>query len=264
MIYYEYNQIKYSIINERARTARTGYGENNLAITSDIIGQTLKIPSQSFINDKYYYVTEIGKASFYNCCNIYSLFIPYTIEIIREQGFEAMKNCKEIIFEENSHLKTIEYHGFYDFYNLESLSFSGNCLTTIKNNVFKYGLVLKNITFPSSVVKIGSESLGSLSIIENIFYCSKNEIIGDNVFFSYNSPEMPKTNSNLKIYVTSDYPSNRFGERSIDFVMTKEEQQQYCPELSSNCNFLCTIMKCNDKQIIYNHYIVIVLLVRKD
>ena len=44
MEYFEYNQTKYSIINEEKRTARTGYGNNQSAI-SYYTGTDLIIPS---------------------------------------------------------------------------------------------------------------------------------------------------------------------------------------------------------------------------
>ena len=211
---YTIDGILYSIISQRKRTARTGYDYETHALPPDTALTNLVIPSQVKINEKFYIVTEIGPNSFQDCISITSIFIPTTVEIIRSQAFYRLRECTTLTFGENSRLKVIEYDAFYDFYKIQSIVFTGNCLKTIGHAAFAFANQnLKELVFPQSLREIGTSALAGLERIENIYYCGNGEF-NENIFQSLNVNDT-QTNPNVQIHVTLNYQYTKFAGKTI-------------------------------------------------
>ena len=253
-ILYNYNGIKYSILDHNKKTAQTGFDENNHAAETTFSTSFLKIPSQIYIQNTFYYVTEIAECSFADCINIKSIFIPATVEKIRFKAFYRLRECTSVTFEEHSKLSYIGDHAFYDFYHLVNISFTGNCLTTIEERAFLYSKFnLSKIIFPPSLKELGSMSFAGIPTLLDVYYCGENEIKGSNIF-TIGNPNLPETSQDLKIHVTTKYPSQKFGERDV----TDYDAANFCIPLSKNCKIRNSCVVCNPNQ---NHFILFVLIV---
>lgn len=235
---FTYNNIVYSIISERFRTVRTGNNTNSSpnAVPSNF-GPTLNIPEQ--VKDeqgKYYRVTEIGKYSFNYCLSITSVFVPSSVEIIRTFGLAQLRYCNTLTFGENSRLRIVESYGLYDFYLIESLVFTSNCLVSIDHHGIMFAFKLKSLIFPPSLNTINARALAGMQVIENIYYCGTNEPNAD--VFVRDADTQPQINSSVEIYVSSKYKGTTFGGRTIKGI-----DDSHCQPQTDICSDICLTMK---------------------
>ena len=124
----------------------------------------------------------IGNCAFRNSSTLKSIFIPKTIEIIRNDGLSYTSKLEKVHFAYNSKLRELETGVF----------FSSN---------------LKNIVFPSSLKIFGHNCLG-YSTFESIFICGIPETI-DEAVFSTNHGYVRAFPEHL--YVTKKFPFDTFG-----------------------------------------------------
>ena len=231
---FQYGDYKYSIIDFNRRTCRIGdNSESKPNAIADGYSKDVIIPSRVWYENKLFYVTEIGQYAFYgiNCPNIKKVFIPYTVEVIREWGLARLFSCEVLQFESGSHLKTIETHALYDLYKIKSISFPSNCLEELGYSSMRFMKdELKELIIPSSVVKIENCSFGGMTKLEHLYYCGLHPIKEMGIFESlkdnYVTPNL------LQIHVLSNYEYKQFGERTI----TKNDADDHCKELNTYCS----------------------------
>ena len=235
---FTFGDFNYSIINYHQRTCRTGTNQYERSsetkepnampngYSKDII-----IPSHVSFEDKLFLVTEIGPCSFYGYYsqNIKKVFIPYSVEIIREWGLAGLQGCEEIIFEFGSCLTKIELNGLYDLYKLKSIKFTSNCLKEFGESSMRFAKdALEILIIPGSVNKISRVSFGGMAKLQDLYYCGLNKIVGTEIFKSENEVVTPET---LTIHVLSNYQYDKFGERRV----TNTDADNYCKHLSGEC-----------------------------
>ena len=118
-------------------------------------------------------------------------------------------------------------------YELESIVFTGNCLTSIGAVSFQYAKnKLKQIIFPPSLSEIGKGALGGIEKLENLYYCN-SKAITNKVFYVPGTSGTPQTNKNLKIHVIKNYNGDEFGERTN----LKKDAESTCSKFSNECIF---------------------------
>ena len=83
----KYDEISYSIISFKERTAQTGYNESNPAIPCNYDKENVVIQSHILYQNKYFQVTTIAEYSFTNNSNILSITIPATVKYINKHAF---------------------------------------------------------------------------------------------------------------------------------------------------------------------------------
>lgn len=93
-------------------------GESVESLESNFISNCTNLTQLDLSNCKN--LKEIGKNAFANSY-ITSLTIPSSVEVIKETAFKGSKALKEVLFEENSNLKTIEKYAFQQCTLLEKL-----------------------------------------------------------------------------------------------------------------------------------------------
>ena len=127
----------------------------------------------------------IGTYAFRNSSTLKSIFIPNSIEIIRDDVFSHTSKLENVHFADNSKLKEL---GLGSFYNSK----------------------LKNIVLPSSLKIFGYNCFG-YSVFESIFFCGIPKKIDKYIFVlstgSYRAfPE--------HFYVNKKFPFDAFGDFS--------------------------------------------------
>lgn len=155
--------------------------------------------------------------------NIQTIKIGFSIEFVRAHGFSQCRKVKSVTFDQNSRLQIIEDYGFYDFYLLTSLTFTGNNLTKIGKGAFCYSFALQSVAIPPSVTFIGTSAFRGIDSLRSFNYCGSSAITED-VFNRevYNGHVTP---SNFTVKVTGSYHFPKF---ATDFVSIDN---------SLSCNF---------------------------
>ena len=156
------------------------------------IEQNVVIPSHANDGNKEYEVVTIVSNVF---CNydflIKTIFIPYTVETINARAFCNIKYLEEVMFEENSKLKTLSYEVFH------------NCVN------------LKRIILPPSLKNMSYGVFGYFVNLSEIHYCGRT-------IFNRKDLVYPKTGANyshLKIFVVFGlYKSKYFGNVSVIYT----------------------------------------------
>ena len=139
----------------------------------------------------------------------------------------------------------------YDFYEITSLVFTGNCLNTIDSSSFCYAKKLKKLVIPSSVTKISQDVLGGMESVTDLYYCS---LVKPNKNIFSSADNTPKTNSNLRIHVTESYDSQNFGSRNIYDRNTGD----YCVDETKICSFINNT--CEKKRYIITNVFMFIIL----
>ena len=251
---FAFNGIIYSVISERFRTVRTGNNSEtgpNAVLSS--YNQPLDIPNQ--VKDsagRYYRITEIGSYSFYKCLGITSVSLPASIEIIRIRGLSGLQKCRSLTFEQNSRLKIIEEQGLYDFYLIESLVFTSNCLRSIGNIGITFAFALKTLVIPSSVKYIGRSGIGGMKTMQKVYYCGSKDQEA-NIFQT--SSQLTQMNPSFEVYVSSKYKGDTFAGRTI-----KGRDDSVCEQKTDICSDMCITIKKSKHTLHLNLMFVCVML----
>lgn len=231
MTVFQIGSLYYSIIDPLKRTVRTG---DNTEVSSNAVAKPLEsdliIPDKVTYDGKTYKVTEIGQYSFCNQVTVLSIKVSANVEVIRRCGFFRLTKCKSLIFGKRSHLTSIESEGMYDFYQLSTLEFNGNCLKYIGYSALQYMKdQIKILTLPSSVQYIEKNNIAGMIVLEHLYYCGNHQITGKEVFKSidYNTPPA------LKIHTKSNYKFTNFAERKV----TNKDADQYCQQIHQKCYY---------------------------
>lgn len=112
---------------------------------------------------------------------IKNLFLPYTIKRIEESAFEYIKEIKNIIFDDNNNLESIEDFAFYKFKSLISINLPDG-LQSIGVSAFEECDSLKEIEIPNTVTTIGSGAFTNCINLTNVVLPDNETIINENAF----------------------------------------------------------------------------------
>ncbi len=119
-------------------------------------------------------VTSIGRLAFNGCTNLTSIIIPQNITYI---GYAAFSGCKKIYYNAINATVSLAFGS-----ELEEIIIA-NTVKTIPDGFVKGCNTLKNITIPSSVVKVGNDAFNHCDNLESVTFMGDNRIeIGSNIF----------------------------------------------------------------------------------
>jgi len=139
-------------------------------------GSHVVIPkSHTDANGVVHEVVAIGQSAFYYCPNMLSVTIPNTIRDIGYNAFAENHILEELIFEENSQLRTINSFAFSYNYALDNVQLPKS-LQYLDSRVFDDNTSLKNVTVEAhtaaegaSLLFIGSTAFGGTQVEEFTF-----------------------------------------------------------------------------------------------
>ncbi len=126
----------------------------------------------------------IGSYSFYNCRELDSIEIPFTVNEIEDSAFEGCKTLQSVVIPGS--VQTLDAYVFLNCSSLESVAIK-NGVTEIKFGAFSGCSALKNITIPASVVSIDDCAFSGCSALPGIELHEGLETIGERTFDSCTS-----------------------------------------------------------------------------
>ena len=127
-------------------------------------------------------VTKIGKNAFVNSNALTSMIIPSGVTEIGEAAFSSCWNFENIIFEENSQLKSIS-KSLFEGTKIKNISIPEG-VTSIENSAFKSCGSLVKVELPSSLVNIRNFAFQNCQSLDTVAFAedSQLEVIGDCAF----------------------------------------------------------------------------------
>lgn len=144
----------------------TGIGNSNFSDMSAI--ETVKIPDS---------IKTIGNNAFSSCYRVNEIILPENLEAIGEWAF-ANSGIKEITIPNG--IKIIEARTFFGCQNLETVVLN-EVLETIGNSAFSMCYKLKNVEFPSTLIKIDDGAFSN-STIEKAVLPESVKFVGSGAF----------------------------------------------------------------------------------
>lgn len=189
----------------------SGYNKNYF-IDEDgmIVEKEIVIPSNVYIDNVKYTITNVGEKAFAQCSGLTSINIPSTVIYI---GEDAFSNCKG--------LKSIEL---------------SEGLLSIGEEAFQYCTGLTNILIPSTVTNISGWAFYSCTYINIEIDNSKDNVkVGDNAFGAcksvkylkgdYAAVDATKTGLTFKILTDSTAEVSKVNSTSVDTVIVPAKIQ---------------------------------------
>ena len=127
-------------------------------------------------------VTKIGKNAFVNSNALTSMIIPSGVTEIGEAAFSSCWNFENIVFEENSQLKSISKN-LFEGTRIKNISIPEG-VTNIENSAFKSCGSLVKVELPSSLVNIRNFAFQNCGSLDTVVFAedSQLEVIGDCAF----------------------------------------------------------------------------------
>ena len=127
-------------------------------------------------------VTKIGKEAFFNSNALTSMVIPSGVTEIGESAFASCWNFENIIFEEDSQLKSIS-KSLFEGTKIKNISIPEG-VTNIENSAFKSCGSLVKVELPSSLVNIRNFAFQNCGSLDTVVFAedSQLEVIGDCAF----------------------------------------------------------------------------------
>lgn len=244
-ISFKYKDYIYTIIDRNQRHVRVGTGLDSGDIPNAVSDKSsifhISIPSYVIYNDEAYLVIEIGLKSFQYCQNCTSIFIPFTIEIFRQQCFYRCIKVTNLIFEDHSRLKKIETFACYDFYELQELKFTGNLLKYIGSHSFQYSHKCLSVVIPASVTFIDGWAFHGCKGMQEFIYCGSSALTAD--VFGRGEPHQAATPQDI-MKVTPNYPLTTIGpsdnvivDDTIDTSMMRSLARFYVDKITCRANY---------------------------
>ncbi len=209
----------------------------------------------------------VNTFAFKDCTALKSISLPLSVELLGDRVFygctsleevdfsgDGIKSCGSLIFEKCTNLKravvpacmtSVSAKEFKDCALLENVSF-GNGVTTIEDNAFCDKKLVGEMTFPSSLKKIGSRAfygnaLSAISFPENV------ESIGAYAFYDNElsgSLELPHAVTSIEEYA---FYGNNFSDiRFPENVKTIGAYAFYDNELSGSLELPDTVVSVGD------------------
>ncbi|MDE5567801.1 MAG: leucine-rich repeat domain-containing protein [Muribaculaceae bacterium] len=151
---YEGQTLKYTVIDEDAKTVRTKEGDGGLNPGNKISGDLI-IPSEVKNGDNIYTVTEIGGWSFQDCSGLVSVYIPSSVTTIGDCAFDGCTSLRgDLIISDY-----VTQIGMWAFNSCKLTSvIIGNSVTNIRYNAFKSCRYLTSVVIGKSVEIIDSHA----------------------------------------------------------------------------------------------------------
>ena len=127
-------------------------------------------------------VTKIGKKAFVNSNALTSMIIPSGVTEIGEAAFSSCWNFENIVFEENSQLKSISKN-LFEGTRIKNISIPEG-VTNIENSAFKSCGSLVKVELPSSLVNIRNFAFQNCGSLDTVAFAedSQLEVIADCAF----------------------------------------------------------------------------------
>ena len=135
------------------------------------------IPEKVEHEGKTYKVTAIGREAFMGNSELYSVYIPPTVQTIGKGAFMQCRSLKEVILPPD--LPVISDYMFAES-NLSTINIP-NKVEVIGNSAFS-NCYLKSITIPNSVKKIGKSAFSACRWMEKVNLGNSLETIGEAAF----------------------------------------------------------------------------------
>ncbi|MBR2968099.1 MAG: leucine-rich repeat protein [Clostridia bacterium] len=166
---------------ENGKAVITGI-RSNFADEIDELEGELCIPSEIYIGDDYYEVTEVEDLVFANQQDIISVELPDTLQIIGNNAFYNCENLTDVSFNYSVELLTIGRGAFNECINLSNITIPSS-VTSIGNSAFRGCDELTAISFgaSSSLTSIGDDAF-SESGLQSFTFPSGVTEVADSLF----------------------------------------------------------------------------------
>ena len=201
-----YNDFQYMHMTETDSIVIVGYVGNNevVVVPGEIDGKPVKeiVNFDDYTNYKSYqpnsaikviYIPEgvIQVGGFSNCINIQKVYLPNSVEIIRNDAFDGCKNLKQVTWSAN--LVQIESGAFAGCTKLKKVNLPSG-IKEIGSAAFADCYSLKEIIIPDSVVEIGKEAFSGCKKLAKVQLSKNITVIRKDSFSCCNikSIQIPK------------------------------------------------------------------------
>ncbi len=178
---YEGQTLKYTVIDENAKTCRTKAGliQGSSYSPGNYIAGSLVIPSVAYDGENKYTVVEIGSCGFSRASNLVSVSIPNTVTKIGEFAFYGCESLTSITLPPT--LTSIGESAFHSCTSLASVTLPPT-LTSIGEFAFCRCTSLASVTLPSSLTSIGESAFYGCKSLASVTLPSSLTSIGVLVF----------------------------------------------------------------------------------
>ncbi len=178
---YEGQTIKYTVIDENAKTVRSkkGYHSGGNYFSGNYISGNLVLPSNPKDGDVEYTLIEIGDYSFSTCYGLTSVTIPNSVTSIGEWAFFDCRGLTSVIIPNS--VTSIGSSAFYGCSGITSVTI-GNSVTSIGERAFKGCSSLTSVTIPNSVTSIGRYAFNYCSSLTSVTIPNSLSELSEGVF----------------------------------------------------------------------------------
>lgn len=165
---FEYEGIRYTVIDADAKTVRTKEGHYDIElhkwVGANLLDGEVVIPSVVSYGDNDFYVVEVGQHGF-EAAGVVSVNIPETVTSIRTAAFMGCSNLIFVSIPES--VTTIGENAFDNCIKLTSIHLP-NGLTKIETNVFQSCNNLSEVNMPESLtsIEMGAFNLCAMTSLE--------------------------------------------------------------------------------------------------
>ena len=142
--------------------------------------------------------SDILEGGFYKT-DVVTVVIPETVRSIGLASFEDCKELTQIVFKEDSNLRSIAYGAFSGCVKLEKIDFSTTKLIAIDMYAFSGCSNLNEIKFPETLLKIGEGAFYECSSLVDVKLPPNLAEMGENVFSYCISLERINIPPNLRL-----------------------------------------------------------------
>ncbi len=188
---YEGKKIKYTVIDEAAKTVKTKDGTN--LQSGNIVTGALILPEHPVYNDEEYTLVEIGYHGFYNRPYLSSITIPNTVTSIGDEAFsgctwltsvtipESMTSIGDKAFDNCPELTKAEFASIESLCSINFANYSANPLY-FANHLYINGTEVTELNIPETVTAIGNNAFSGGRGLHSVIIPNSVTSIGDNAF----------------------------------------------------------------------------------
>ena len=181
----------------------------------------------------------IGKCAF-TCSNLKNFISPKSLNIIDVYAFHVTTKIRMINLK-NSSITSIPNRAFRTT-SVQYIIFPSN-LQNITMHAISYAWNLRTLVIPMNVTNIEDSSIEECEKLERVFYFGTNDHSSNSIFTN--------NNKKLKVYVSSEYPSQYFGNIRSNFIWPYVYPFASCRmfpfHISNNALFASILLYCNSE-----------------